>query len=290
MAGTPACCSRRPAGTLLCGDLFTHTGNCRALTDQDIVAPALAAEDSFQYTSLCPSTAPAIRRLADLAPRKLAVMHGSSFEGDGAAALRNLAGHYDERLRRAMGVGARPARPGSGHAGSRLREERSVATLCSSPTEARHERQHQAVMIFKLEVVHPDPSQAHKMPYAPAIKIVGACDLMFLSGATASPLYHNHPHQDHEHVHPHSIEDQTKNAMEAIKSILDSQGCTWRDVIKVTKYLTDFREADAMHKTMAKYFGDWLPASTTVCINQLSSPGARIELDMIVALPKSAGK
>ena len=143
---------------------------------------------------------------------------------------------------------------------------------------------------FKLEAVHPDPSQAHKMPYAPAIKIVGACDLMFLSGATASPLYHNHPHQYHEHVHPHSIEQQTKNAMDAIKSILDSQGCTWRDVIKVTKYLTDFREADAMHKTMAAYFGDWLPASTTVCINQLSSPGARIELDMIVALPKSAGK
>ena len=122
---------------------------------------------------------------------------------------------------------------------------------------------------FKLEAVHPDPSQAHKMPYAPAIKIVGACDLMFLSGATASPLYHNHPHQDHEHVHPHSIEQQTKNAMDAIKSILDSQGATWRDVIKVTKYLTDFREADAMHKTMAAYFGDWLPASTTVCINQL---------------------
>ena len=143
---------------------------------------------------------------------------------------------------------------------------------------------------FKLEAVHPDPSQAHKMPYAPAIKIVGACDLMFLSGATASPLYHNHPHQDHEHVHPHSIEQQTKNAMDAIKSILDSQGATWRDVIKVTKYLTDFREADAMHKTMAAYFGDWLPASTTVCINQLSSPGARIELDMIVALSKSAAK
>ena len=28
---------------------------------------------------------------------------------------------------------------------------------------------------FKLEAVHPDPSQAHKMPYAPAIRIVGAC-------------------------------------------------------------------------------------------------------------------
>jgi hypothetical protein len=34
--------------------------------------------------------------------------------------------------------------------------------------------------------------------------------------------------------------------------------------------------------------GDWLPASTTG-INQ-PSPGARIELDMIVALPKSSAK
>jgi 2-iminobutanoate/2-iminopropanoate deaminase len=141
---------------------------------------------------------------------------------------------------------------------------------------------------FKLEPVHPKPEQAHTMPYAPAVHIVGACDLMFLSGATPSPLYHKHPHVDAEHVHPHSIEEQTARAMEAIKSILDHTGATWRDVVKVTKYLTDFREADAMHATMAKYFGDWRPASTTVCINQLSSPGARIELDMIVALPKQA--
>ncbi len=91
--------------TLLCGDLFTHTGNGRALVTQDIVGPALAAEDYFQYTSLCPSTAPAIGRLAELATARLAVMHGSSFEGDAAAALKSLAGAYDERLRRAMGDG-----------------------------------------------------------------------------------------------------------------------------------------------------------------------------------------
>jgi flavorubredoxin len=89
--------------TLLCGDLFTHTGACSALTHADIVGPAIEAENMFQYTSLSPSTAPAIRKLADLAPRRLAVMHGSSFEGDAAAALRSLAGHYDERLRRALG-------------------------------------------------------------------------------------------------------------------------------------------------------------------------------------------
>ncbi|MBI4275020.1 MAG: RidA family protein [Rhizobiales bacterium] len=143
---------------------------------------------------------------------------------------------------------------------------------------------------YSLEVVHPLPKEAHKMPYAPAVRIVGACNLMFISGATASPLYHDHPHRDEDHDHPNDIKEQTRRAMEAIKSILDEVGASWRDVVKVTKYLTDMRDADNMHVAMRPYFGDWRPASTMICINQLSSPGARVELDMIVAVPQSAGK
>jgi flavorubredoxin len=88
--------------TLFCGDLFTHLGNGPALTESDIVGPALAAEDIFYDTSLGPSIAPTVRRLADLAPCTLALMHGSSFAGDTVAALRDLAGAYDRRLRAAM--------------------------------------------------------------------------------------------------------------------------------------------------------------------------------------------
>jgi flavorubredoxin len=88
--------------TLFCGDLFTHLGNGPALTESDIVGPALAAEDIFYDTSLGPSIAPTVRRLADLAPCTLALMHGSSFAGATAAALRDLAGAYDRRIRAAM--------------------------------------------------------------------------------------------------------------------------------------------------------------------------------------------
>jgi flavorubredoxin len=88
--------------TLFCGDLFTHLGNGPALTESDIVGPALAAEDIFYDTSLGPSIAPMVRRLADLAPRTLVLMHGSSYVGDTAAALHDLASAYDKRLRAAM--------------------------------------------------------------------------------------------------------------------------------------------------------------------------------------------
>jgi flavorubredoxin len=81
-------------GTLLCGDLLTHVGDAPALTDKDIVGPAMSAEDMFHGTSIGPATAPTIRRLAALKPKTLGVMHGASFNGDCAAALNGLAEYY----------------------------------------------------------------------------------------------------------------------------------------------------------------------------------------------------
>jgi flavorubredoxin len=85
-------------GTLLCGDLFTHLGDGPALTNDDIVEPAMEAEMMFRSTSLAPDTAIVMRRLGDLAPNTLALMHGSSFGGDGAKALYDLAAAYESQF------------------------------------------------------------------------------------------------------------------------------------------------------------------------------------------------
>lgn len=129
--------------------------------------------------------------------------------------------------------------------------------------------------------IHPIPERAAEMLYAPAVEIREPSVLLFLSGATASPLYHEHPHIPEEHVQPDDIIEQTRRALASIKMVLDDRGMTWRNVVKVTKYVTDIREADDMHAVLREAFGDWRPASTLVCINNLSSPGARVELDMI---------
>lgn len=85
-------------GTLLCGDLFTQLGDGPTLVSGDIVGPAIAGEDVFRYSSLNPAMGTTLRSLAGLAPRRLALMHGPSFEGDGAAALLALADDYDRRV------------------------------------------------------------------------------------------------------------------------------------------------------------------------------------------------
>jgi flavorubredoxin len=81
--------------TLLCGDLFTHTGDGPALTRGDIVSPARAAEEMFKASALTPASGPTIRALGALGPKTLALMHGSSFEGDAPRALADLADAYD---------------------------------------------------------------------------------------------------------------------------------------------------------------------------------------------------
>jgi flavorubredoxin len=80
--------------TLFCGDLLTHGGDGPAVTESDVTAPAIAMEDMFHAMSMAPNTRAVLHRLADLNPATLALMHGSSFRGDGAAALRTVASRW----------------------------------------------------------------------------------------------------------------------------------------------------------------------------------------------------
>jgi len=84
--------------TLLCGDIGTAAGEGPAITEGDIVGPAIETEDLFYASSLTPALAPTIRKLAELKPSTLGIMHGPSFTGDGAGMLHGLADAYAKRF------------------------------------------------------------------------------------------------------------------------------------------------------------------------------------------------
>ncbi len=91
-------------GTLLSSDLFHHDGKVEALTETDIVERSKRALLSLQssplanYVPYTRQTGEILHGLAKLNPRTIAVMHGSSFRGDGAQALRDLAAMLQEVL------------------------------------------------------------------------------------------------------------------------------------------------------------------------------------------------
>ena len=55
----------------------------------------------FRSTALAPGTGDMLRSLGDLAPTTLALMHGSSFNGDGERALHDLAEGYETQFMKA---------------------------------------------------------------------------------------------------------------------------------------------------------------------------------------------
>jgi len=134
-----------------------------------------------------------------------------------------------------------------------------------------------------LEPIHPRPPQ-HEMPFVPAIKVKNRGTLLFVSGATANPLYHKHPHDPAELTPPEDIREQTRRVMDNLKMVLDASGATFQDVVKLTKFLTRMEEQDEIWSVMKQYFDGHLPTSTTVEVSALVVPGLRLEVELIAAL------
>jgi flavorubredoxin len=79
--------------TLFCGDLFTQGGNeHEPLTSDDILEPSEGMRGALDYFSQTRQVLELTEKLAATSPRILACMHGSAWQGDGAALLRQLAG------------------------------------------------------------------------------------------------------------------------------------------------------------------------------------------------------
>lgn len=84
-------------GTLFCSDLFHQIGKVEPLTESDIVLERTKdaiinyqAGPLMDYVPYTHNTKRLLNELADFNPKTLAIMHGSSFSGDGQQLLRNL--------------------------------------------------------------------------------------------------------------------------------------------------------------------------------------------------------
>jgi flavorubredoxin len=98
--------------TLLCSDLFHQNGDVPATTESDVIELARRTLIDYNagpfanYMPYTPLTDGILQGLADLRPRTLATMHGSTFIGDGERALRDLAVMMRETLGRPEGAPA----------------------------------------------------------------------------------------------------------------------------------------------------------------------------------------
>jgi 2-iminobutanoate/2-iminopropanoate deaminase len=130
-------------------------------------------------------------------------------------------------------------------------------------------------------VHHPDRRTDVAMPYAPAI-VVRRGALVFLSGVTAAPVYHHHPHREEDFHLPATMREQAVLTLENLRKTLAAAGCTMAHLVSATRYLTDVTEQDDLNRVWGEYLDGHLPATTTVEVSRLAThPRCKLEISAI---------
>ncbi len=81
------------------------------------------------------------------------------------------------------------------------------------------------------------------------------------------------------------MEAQTDAVLKKIEHVLESEGASFKDVARVTVYVTDLNDFEKIHEVRRRYFGDYLPASTLVQVASLIGPKIKIEIEAIAVVP-----
>src|SRR6266581_573497 len=144
-------------------------------------------------------------------------------------------------------------------------------------------------MAKEISIVHhADRRTDVMMPYAPGIVVRGG-RLVFLSGVTAAAVYHSHPHREEEFDLPATMREQAVLTMENLKKTLEAAGCSLRDLVSATRFLTDVREQDDLNRVWAEYLGGHLPTTTTVEVSRLAThPRCKLEISAIAVADAAA--
>lgn len=81
-------------------------------------------------------------------------------------------------------------------------------------------------------------------------------------------------------VMPETIEEQTKQSLENIKGLLESQGMDLSNVVKTTVFLDNIADFGAMNEVYAQYFVEPYPARSAVEVGKLPKD-ALVEIEVI---------
>jgi len=113
--------------------------------------------------------------------------------------------------------------------------------------------------------------------YSQGIKVTGADTILFLSGQVAYD-------KDGSVASRGDFKGQARGAFEAIKTLVESQGGTMANVIKITTFVTDMAYRVDLAPIREQYLGKKGPASTLVEIGSLAHPDWLIEIEAIAII------
>ncbi|SHK43526.1 endoribonuclease L-PSP [Pseudonocardia thermophila] len=129
-------------------------------------------------------------------------------------------------------------------------------------------------MTVREELVVPGgpPAVSH---YTDAVRFG---DLLYVSGMVAlSP--------EGEVIGKGDVTAQARYVHELMSKTFELVGASFADVLKVTVYLTDINDRQAVNEVRKEFFGPAKPASTLVEVSALVLPELLVEVEAVVGIP-----
>jgi len=114
-------------------------------------------------------------------------------------------------------------------------------------------------------------------PFSHYTDAVRAGDLLFVSGFV--------PVDGDGKLVPGDVVAQTRQVFANIGAVLEAAGAGFGDVVKVTVFLIDIDDRQAVNTVRREVFGSARPASTLVEVSRLVVPGALIEVEAVAVIP-----
>jgi 2-iminobutanoate/2-iminopropanoate deaminase len=113
-------------------------------------------------------------------------------------------------------------------------------------------------------------------PYAQAV-VVAAGRLVFCSGQI--PI----DPKTGEMVGAGDVRVQTARVLDNLRAVLEASGSALDEVVKTTIFLADLQDFAAVNEVYARYFGQLLPARSTIQAAGLPK-GALVEIEVIATV------
>jgi reactive intermediate/imine deaminase len=86
-------------------------------------------------------------------------------------------------------------------------------------------------------------------------------------------------------VGPGDLRTQTRQVFENLTAILEANGATFADVVKIGTYVTTMDDFAAVREVRGEYLMAEPPASTAIQVVALVVPDAMIEVDLVAVVP-----
>jgi len=113
--------------------------------------------------------------------------------------------------------------------------------------------------------------------YSQAVKVTEGKAVLYVAGQVAydkdgSPAYRG------------DFKAQAREAFRAIKTLVEAQGGTLDNVVKINTYVTDIRYRVDLVPVREEFFGKKGPASTLIAVPALAHPDWMIEIEAVAVV------